>query len=67
METLLVAKRDLIVARALDRLIGGQITTELVARELGKSSRQIRRLRRRYEQGGLDGLRSGHVGKTAAN
>src|SRR5665213_1335220 len=50
METLLVAKRDLVIARVLDRLGDGRITTALAARELGKSSRQIRRLRRRYEQ-----------------
>jgi hypothetical protein len=55
METLLVAKRDLVIARVLDRLADGRITTELAARELGKSSRQVRRLRRRYEQAGLEG------------
>ena len=67
METLLVAKRDLVIARVLDRLGDGRITTALAARELGKSSRQIRRLRRRYEQAGIEGLRSGHLGRTAAN
>jgi hypothetical protein len=67
METLLVAKRDLITARALDRLIDGRLTTELVARELRKSTRHIRRLRRRYEQAGIGGLRSRHLGRAAAN
>src|SRR5665213_1200185 len=67
METLPVAKRDLVIARVLDRLGDGRITTALAARELGKSSRQIRRLRRRYEQAGIEGLRSGHLGRTAAN
>lgn len=66
METLLVAKRDLVIARVLDRLADGRITTELAARELGKSSRQVRRLRR-HEQAGLEGLRSRHIGRTAAN
>ena len=67
METLLVAKRDLIIARVLDRLINGQITTGVAARTLSKSIRQIRRLRRRYEQAGIAGLRSGHTGRAAAN
>jgi len=67
METLLVAKRDLVTAQTLDRLIDGRITTDLAARELGKSTRQIRRLRRRYEQAGIEGLRSRHIGRTAAN
>ena len=67
METLLVAKRDLVITRVLDRLSDGRITTALAARELGKSSRQIRRLRRRYERAGIEGLRSGHVGRAAAN
>ena len=67
METLLVAKRDLVIARVLDRLNDGRLTTALAARELGKSSRQIRRLRRRYERAGIEGLRSGHLGRAAAN
>jgi len=67
METLLVAKRDLVIARILDRLIDGRLSCELAARELGKSIRQIRRLRRRYEQTGVAGLRSRHFGRRAAN
>ncbi|MDP9023805.1 MAG: ISNCY family transposase, partial [Candidatus Eremiobacteraeota bacterium] len=67
METLLVAKRDLVIARTLDRLIDGRTTTDIAARTLGKSSRQIRRLRRRYERSGIAGLRSAHIGRPAAN
>ncbi len=67
METLLVAKRDLVIARTLQRLIDGRLTTDLAARELGKSMRQTRRLRRRYEHAGVAGLRSRHFGRRAAN
>jgi hypothetical protein len=35
METLLVAKRDLVIARVLDRLADRRITTELAAWEPG--------------------------------
>jgi transposase-like protein len=63
METVSLSYEELDRVRVIERVIERRLTQREAARVLGLTSRQVRRLRRRYEREGPGGLASRHRGR----
>jgi transposase len=63
METFTLSRKELHRPGLLKALCAGRVTTRQVAQALGLSLRQTRRLRRRFEAGGMAGLAHGSRGQ----
>lgn len=62
-----LSRREVDRLRIMEALEGRRLQQSDAARQLGISTRQVKRLLSRYREAGAAGLASGHRGKTANN
>ena len=66
-ETITLSQKDQARAGVLTLVLAGQCTVERAATLLGRSARQVRRLKRRYADEGVSSLVHGNRGRAPAN
>ena len=62
-----ITMQELERAKVIEACVKGEITVAVAARRLQVTSRQVRRLQKRFAEGGLDAMASRHRGKPSNN